>query len=67
MPGIFMAGYRKLNSDTHIFAYLETALTPHSAQFTEDTAELKYCNKIQMQSALSIGRIGANWHLNQIL
>jgi hypothetical protein len=60
MPGIFYGGLPKAQLDTTYLCYLETALTPHSAQFEEDTAELNILQKkFKIRSALSIGRIGS--------
>ena len=60
MPGIFYGGLPKAQLDTTYLCYLETVLTPHSAQFDEDTAELNILQqKFKIRSALSIGRIGS--------
>lgn len=68
MPGIYYGGLPKTQLSSTYLAFLEKALTPHSTHFTEDTAELKILQQqFKVQSALSIGRIGANWHLNPIL
>lgn len=60
MPSIFYGGLPKAQLDTTYLSYLEEALTPHSAQFVEDTAELKILQQqFKVSSALSVGRIGS--------
>ncbi len=60
MPGIFYGGLPKAQLDTTYLCYLETVLTPHSAQFDEDTAELNILQQqFKIRSALSMGRIGS--------
>ena len=60
MPGIYYGGVSKAQLDTTYLSYLEEVLTPHSVQFTEDTAELKILQQQFIASSeLSIGRIGS--------
>lgn len=60
MPGIYYGGLPKTQLSSTYLAFLETALTPHSSPFTEDTAELKILQQqFKVLSALSIGRIGS--------
>ena len=60
MPGIFYGGLPKAQLDTTYLCYLETALTPHSTQFVEDTAELNILQQqFKTRSTLSMGRIGS--------
>lgn len=60
MPGIYYGGLPKAQLSSTYLAFVETALTPHSSEFTEDTAELKILQQqFKVQSALSIGRIGS--------
>ena len=61
MPGIFYGGLPKAQLNTTYLSYLETTLTPHSAQFVEDTAELKILQQqFKIRSDLSsAGRIGS--------
>ena len=60
MPGIYYGGLPKAQLSSTYLAFVETALTPHSSEFTEDTAELKILQQqFKGQSALSIGRIGS--------
>ena len=57
MPGIYYGGLPKAQLDTTYLSYLVEALTPHSAQFAEDTAELKL---LQQQFVVkSEGRVGS--------
>lgn len=60
MPGIYYGGLPKTQLSSTYLAFLETALTPHSSQFTEDTAELKILQQqFKELSALSLERIGS--------
>ena len=57
MPSIFYGGLPKAKLDTTYLCYLESALTPDSVQFKEDTAELKILQEqFEVSSALSIRR-----------
>lgn len=60
MPSIYYGGLPKVQLDTTYLSYLEVALTHHSAQFAEDTAELKILQQqLKVRSTLFVGRIGS--------
>ncbi|MFH4316592.1 hypothetical protein WAI88_19655, partial [Acinetobacter baumannii] len=55
----YYGGLPKAQLDSSYLAFLESALTPHSKELTEDTAELKILQQqFKVQSA-SKGRVGS--------
>ena len=58
VPGIYYGGLPKAQLDSSYLAFLESALTPHSKELTEDTAELKILQqqfKVQSASKWRVG------------